>query len=89
LATLRRVTLPLITPGIGAGAALVFSFTVTELTTTLLLRPTGTETLATAFWANATDLAYADAAPYALLMVLIAAPATYALTMWLGRDGRR
>jgi iron(III) transport system permease protein len=89
LATLRRVTLPLVLPGIGAGAALVFSFTVTELTTTLLLRPTGTETLATAFWANATDLAYADAAPYALLMVLIAAPATYALTMWLGRDGRR
>jgi iron(III) transport system permease protein len=87
--TLRRVTLPLVLPGVGAGAALVFSFTVTELTTTLLLRPTGTETLATAFWANATDLAYADAAPYALLMVLIAAPATYALTVWLGRDGRR
>ena len=36
---LRRVTLPLLAPGIGAGAALVFLAVVTELTATLLLRP--------------------------------------------------
>ena len=47
LATLRRVTLPLIAPGLGAGAALVFLAVVTELTATLLLAPIGTDTLAT------------------------------------------
>ena len=39
LGTLRRVTLPLIAPGLGAGAALVFLAVVTELTATLLLVP--------------------------------------------------
>ena len=40
---LRRVTLPLLAPGIGAGAALVFLAVVTELTATLLLAPTGND----------------------------------------------
>src|SRR3712207_9097312 len=47
---LRRVTVPLLAPGLGAGAALVFLAVVTELTATLLLAPIGTRTLATAFW---------------------------------------
>jgi iron(III) transport system permease protein len=79
-AALRRVTLPLIAPGLGAGAALVFLGVVTELTATLLLAPTGTQTLATAFWTNSESFAYGEAAPYAALMVLISAPATYLLT---------
>ena len=78
--TLRRVTLPLIGPGLGAGAALVFLGVVTELTATLLLAPTGTITLATQFWTNSDSVAYGAAAPYAALMVLISAPATYLLT---------
>ncbi|HEV7825277.1 MAG TPA: iron ABC transporter permease [Mycobacteriales bacterium] len=79
-ATLWRVTLPLIARGLGAGAALVFLAGVTELTATLLLSPTGTHTLATEFWANTSSISYAGAAPYAALMVLISAPATYLLT---------
>ncbi|MFG2042984.1 ABC transporter permease [Dactylosporangium sp. NPDC048998] len=79
-ATLRRVVLPLIAPGIGAGAALVFLAVVTELTATLLLAPTGTQTLATRFWSHSSDIDYGAAAPYAALMVLISAPATYLLT---------
>ncbi|MEU6269896.1 ABC transporter permease [Saccharopolyspora shandongensis] len=78
--TLRRVTLPLIAPGLGAGAAMVFLGVVTELTATLLLAPTGTRTLATEFWNHSNSLAYGAAAPYAALMVLISAPATYLLT---------
>ena len=39
LSTARRVTLPLIAPGLGAGAALVFLAVATELTATLLLAP--------------------------------------------------
>jgi iron(III) transport system permease protein len=80
VATVRRVALPLLAPGIGAGAALVFLAVVTELTATLLLAPTGTHTLATQFWSHISDVDYGAAAPYAALMVLISAPATYLLT---------
>jgi iron(III) transport system permease protein len=83
--TLRRVTLPLVAPGLGAGAALVFLAVVTELTATLLLSPLGTRTLATEFWQQSNSLAYGAAAPYAALMVLLSAPATYLLT----REARR
>jgi iron(III) transport system permease protein len=79
LETARRVTLPLIAPGIGAGCALVFLAVTTELTATLLLSPIGTTTLATEFWTSSSSVAYGAAAPYALLMVLISLPATYLL----------
>ena len=80
LATMRRVTLPIIAPGLGAGAALVFLAVVTELTATLLLAPIGTATLATEFWSNSYNVAYGAAAPYAALMILISAPATFLLS---------
>jgi iron(III) transport system permease protein len=80
LETLRRVTLPLIAPGLGAGSALVFLAVVTELTATLLLAPIGTRTLATQFWSNSSSLAYGAAAPYAALMVILSAPVTVLLT---------
>ena len=80
LETLRRVTLPLMAPGLGAGAALVFLAVVTELTATLLLAPIGTRTLATQFWSNTSSIAYGAAAPYAALMVILSAPVTLLLT---------
>jgi iron(III) transport system permease protein len=80
LQTFRRVTLPVIAPGVGAGAALVFLAATTELTATLLLAPIGTNTLATQFWSNSSAAAYGAAAPYAMLLVLISLPATYLLT---------
>ncbi|MDK3256537.1 ABC transporter permease [Blastococcus capsensis] len=82
---LRRVTLPLLAPGMGAGAALVFLAVVTELTATLLLAPTGTTTLATAFWSASSAFEYGAAAPYAVVMVLLSVPAT----VLLSRDTRR
>lgn len=82
---LWRVTLPLIAPGVGAGATLVFLSVVTELTATLLLAPTGTDTLATRFWSHADSVAYGAAAPYAALIVAISAPAAYLLTREVGR----
>jgi len=45
VAVLARVTLPLIAPGLGAAAAMVTLTASTELTATLLLHPTGTNTL--------------------------------------------
>lgn len=72
-ATLRRVTLPLAAPGLAAGAAMVFLTTMKELPATLLLHPTGTETLATMLWRFMLISDYASAAPYAALIVLGAA----------------
>jgi iron(III) transport system permease protein len=42
----------------------------------LLLAPNGTRTLATGFWAMTSEIDYAAAAPYALLMVLLSLPLT-------------
>ena len=77
--TARRVTLPLIAPSLGAGAALVFLAISTELTATLMLSPIGTRTLATEFWSASSELRYGAASPYALLLVLVSIPATVLL----------
>jgi iron(III) transport system permease protein len=87
----RRITLPLIAPGLAAAFALVFISTATELTATLLLRPTGVNTLATQFWAYTTDFSYGAAAPYAAMMVAISAVPAYLLSRrmtTLQRTGR-
>lgn len=70
-----RVTVPLLLPAIGAGAALVALGAANELTATLLLAPTGTRTVATSFWSAASALDYPTAAPYAVLLVLLSVPA--------------
>ncbi|MGP9017400.1 ABC transporter permease [Streptomyces sp. BR1] len=80
LAVFVRVTLPLVLPGLGAAAAMVLLTASTELTATLLLRPTGTQTLATQFWIYTSGLAYGAAAPYAALMVLMSVPPVLLLT---------
>ncbi|WP_395104176.1 ABC transporter permease [Actinomadura sp. SCN-SB] len=87
LGVLREVTLPLAVPGIGAGAALVFLTCMKELPATLLLRPTGTETLATQLWTETGSGAYAAAAPYAALLMLLAALPGYLLAQRLGKNG--
>ncbi len=71
MATFTRVTLPLIGPGIIAGAALVFLTTMKELPATLLLRPTGFETLVTRIWAAESAGYYGYAAIPALLLLLV------------------
>jgi iron(III) transport system permease protein len=82
---LLRVTLPLVGPGLVAGFCLVFLSAATELTATLLLVPTGVHTLATQFWAYQNDASYGAAAPYAVVMVALAAAPTYLLTRWFAR----
>ncbi|BCB76164.1 iron ABC transporter permease [Phytohabitans flavus] len=77
----RTVTLPLTLPGIGAGAALVFLTCMKELPATLLLRPTGMDTLATELWTHTNTASYAAAAPYAALLVVLAAVPTWFLTV--------
>lgn len=74
--TLVRVVLPMAAPSVLAGFVLVALAVSTELTATLLLAPTGTDTLALAFWSAASELDYAAAAPYAAVMVALSAPLT-------------
>jgi iron(III) transport system permease protein len=85
LAVLARVTLPLIGPGLAAAFCLVFLSAVTELTATLILIPTGAQTLATQFWAYQQNLAYGQAAPFALAIVVIAAIPSYVLGRFFDR----
>jgi len=81
----RRVTLPLVAPGLAAAFSLVFLAAVTELTATLLLIPTGVQTLATQFWAYQQNLSYAQAAPFALVIIAIAAVPSYVLGRFFDR----
>ncbi len=74
------ITLPLIAPGLGVAFLLVFISSCTELTATLLLRPTGVNTLATQFWVYTSDFSYGAAAPYAALIVAISAVPAYLLS---------
>lgn len=86
LGVLRRVVLPLAAPGLGAAMALVFISVCTELTTTLLLIPTGAHTLATQVWAESSTFAFAAAAPYAAVLVGISMLATWILANRFGRS---
>lgn len=69
--TLVGVTLPLMRSGLVTSAMLVFLTTMKELPATLLLRPTGFDTLATRVWSWTAEAFFAQAAPYALLLVLV------------------
>jgi iron(III) transport system permease protein len=80
-----KVTLPLIGPGLVAAFCLVFLESATELTATLVLVPTGVQTLATQFWDYTSNVSYNQAAPYAGLMVLIAAVPSAVLGRWFDR----
>ena len=80
-----RVTLPLIGPGLVAAFCLVFLESATELTATLVLHPTNAQTLATQFWVFESGFAYSQAAPYAGLIMLIAAVPSFVLGRWFDR----
>jgi iron(III) transport system permease protein len=88
-AAARRVTLPLVLPGLGASLALVSLAVSTELTATLLLSPIGTSTLATEFWQKAYSVEYGAAAPYAALLILLSIPATWLLSRAANSSGLR
>ncbi len=79
-----RVILPLAGPGLGAAAAMVFISVTTELTTTLLLAPIGTRTLAVQVWADTSSLAFAAASPYAALMAGMSLAGTWVLARQFG-----
>jgi iron(III) transport system permease protein len=72
-AVLRRITLPIIRPGLVAAGALVFLTVMKELPITILLAPTGFDTLAIRIWDATSSGFFARAAAPALLMIVVAA----------------
>jgi len=70
-AVFRRITLPLLSPGVLAGGALVFLTCMKELPATLILSPIGFRTLSTAVWGNINEAFFAQAAAPALLLILL------------------
>ncbi len=84
--TLREVVLPIAGPGIFAATALVVLTVLKELPATLLLRPTGMETLATRLWTETSVGAFSAAAPYALLLVVLAGFPAWLLNRAIRKD---
>lgn len=65
-----KSTFPLLRSGIVAGAALVFLSCMKELPITFLLSPIGFETLALNVWSYSNEAMFAEAAPFALTILL-------------------
>jgi iron(III) transport system permease protein len=79
-----RVTFPLLWRGAAAGGALAFIGAVKELPITLLLAPMGYSTLATRVFSYTQEAMFAEAAPFALLIVLLSA-AFVGVLLWSER----
>jgi iron(III) transport system permease protein len=75
---LTSITVPLLKPGLLTGLALVFLTGMKELPVTLLLGPTGFNTLATRIWGATEQVFFARAAAPAALLVLVSA-----VSVWL------
>jgi iron(III) transport system permease protein len=70
LTVFRRITLPLMRPGVIAAFSLVFLTSMKELPATLFLAPLGFRTLATSVWSAVSEAFFARAAAPALLLIL-------------------
>lgn len=81
---LRRVLaveVPLMLPGLGAGAGLVLLSTMKELPATLLLSPPGFTTLATRIWNATQDAFWSDASLASLVLIVLSGVLTWALVI--------
>ena len=81
LRRLATVDLPLMVPGLAAGAGLVLLSTMKELPATLLLSPFGFETLATRMWLATEDGFLAEAGLTSLVLVAVSGLLTWALVV--------
>lgn len=79
LGAARATTWRLASPGLAAGTVLVMLTAMKELPATLILRPSGLDTLATEIWTRTSTAAFGAAAPYALALLAVAALPAFAL----------
>jgi iron(III) transport system permease protein len=87
LDVLARIHVPMIRGGLVTAALLVFVEVMKELPATLLLRPTGGDTLAIAVWQATTESLFETAALPALLIVLVGLLPVAAMIRVSGRRG--
>ena len=85
-AVFRRITAPIMRPGVLAGMALVFLTTVKELPATLLLSPTGFSTLATQIWSATDEAFFTRAAAPALILLAMSAFSIFLVLMQEERE---
>ncbi len=88
LSAWTRTTLRISWPGVAAGGLLVLLTAMKELPATLMLRPTGFDTLATELWSRTELAAYGAAAPYALALIALAAAPAWLMTHAMTRRRR-
>jgi len=84
LASFWRVTLPLARPGLAAALVLVFAFTLGDLSTAQVLLPANQYTLGTEFNANSSTVAFAAAAPFAGVLIVLALACAYVVMSRFG-----
>ena len=81
LATITKITIPMLRPGVFMGAAIVFLVTMKELPAVLLLSPLNFKTLTTMVWSYSTEAFFAEAAAPALVLILLSSlPLTLIIT---------
>jgi iron(III) transport system permease protein len=85
VATLWRVTMPLVRPGLAAAGVLVFALVLGDLSTAPVLAPPELRTLGIAFTENSSTVAFAAAAPFAAALIVLAMIAAYVLMSRFGR----
>lgn len=78
---LLELDVPLMAPGLIAGAGLVMLSTLKELPATLLLAPIGFQTLATQTWGAAEDGFYAEVGVTSLVLLLLSGLLTWLLIL--------
>jgi len=71
--TLRKVTFPLLRPGLIGAGALVFLSCIKELPLTFLLSPLNFQTLALRVYSYTSEAMFAEAAPHAVSIVVLSA----------------
>jgi iron(III) transport system permease protein len=71
--TLRKVTFPLLRPGLVGAGALVFLSCIKELPLTFLLAPLNFQTLAIRVYGFTSEAMFAEAAPHAVSIVVLSA----------------
>ncbi len=82
----RTITLPLLRPAIQTGLVLVFVDTIKELSSTILLRPLGFNSLATLVYEDASRAAVADGSVAALAIVVTSLVPVFILSRALATD---
>ena len=88
LEVMWRVHLPLMRVALLTSGLLVFVETMKELPATILLRPLGGDTLATAVWQSTSESLWQAAAPPALAIIAVALVPVILLVRTLDRSGR-